>query len=219
MATMATGPMCARQSSACARSSGRRILASGKSRPTMDSAIAGRSRSRRQSERLRLIERLRRSSAGKLVVLLALLVVLPIAWVRHDLVLAALAYFLMIATVLWHVLALRSELGRFTRQAREVKHRRGGPQFGEVNRLTEFAPLARGLDSMVRSLEHSRRAVREAAEETAHALKSPIGAVAQSIEPLRERVGADDRDGRRAIAIIDGSVERLGNLVPVVREL
>src|SRR5438477_5834169 len=156
--------MCARRSNACARSSGRRIPASGRSRPTMDSAIAGRSRSRRQSRRL--FQRLRRTGAGKLVAVLAILVALPIAWVRHDLLLAALAYFLMIATILWHALALRGELGRFTRQAREVKHRRGGPRFSDANRLPEFAPMARGLDGMVRSLEHSARAVRVAAEET-----------------------------------------------------
>jgi len=140
-------------------------------------------------------------------------------WSRPEVQFAGLVYFLMAAVVLWLLLGLRSELGRFADQARRIRRRRGGPRFADVNQVPELASVAETLDNMVRSLEQSARAVRDAAEETAHALKSPIGIVAQSIEPLRARVAAGDVEGRRAITFIDRSVERLGNLVGVVREL
>ncbi len=140
-------------------------------------------------------------------------------WRRPEVQFAGLVYFLMAAVVMWLLVGLRGELGRFAEQARRIRRRRGGPRFADVNRVPELAGVAETLDNMVRSLEQSARAVRDAAEETAHALKSPIGIVAQSIEPLRARVAAGDAEGRRAIAFIDRSVERLGNLVGVVREL
>ena len=140
-------------------------------------------------------------------------------WSRPEVQFAGIVYFLMAAVVLWLLLGLRAELGRFAEQARRIRRRRGGPRFAEVNRVPELAGVAETLDSMVHSLEQSARAVRDAAEETAHALKSPIGIVAQSIEPLRARVAAGDVDGRRAITFIDRSIERLGSLVGVVREL
>lgn len=146
----------------------------------MDSVIAGRSESKRRREAESFV---RQSLAIRIAVLAATILVLPIAWIRHDAFMAVIAYSLLLAAGLWHVIRLR----------------------GELVRIAEAERSARGLQ--------------DAAEETAHALKSPIGAVAQSIEPLRERIGRDDEDGRRAIDIIDGSVERLGNLVPVVREL
>jgi len=146
----------------------------------MDSVIAGRSQSKRRPEVAGFV---RQSLAIRITVLAAAILALPVAWIRHDPVMAAVAYSLLLAAGLWHVIALRGDLVR------------------------------------IAAAERSARGLRDAAEETAHALKSPIGAVAQSIEPLRERIGRDDEDGRRAIDIIDGSVERLGNLVPVVREL
>ena len=140
-------------------------------------------------------------------------------WARPEVQFAGLVYFLMAALVLWLLLGLRGELDRFADQARRIRRRRGGPRFAEVNKVPELAGVAETLDNMVRSLEQSAHAVREAAEETAHSLKSPIAIVAQSIEPLRARIDVQDLEGRRAIDFIDRSVERLGNLVSVVREL
>ena len=57
----------------------------------------------------------------------------------------------------------------------------------------------------------------EAPEESAHALKTPIGAIRQSLEPLRSAIPEDNRRGRRAIEIIDQCCARLGQLVVEAR--
>src|SRR5262249_39961608 len=98
-----------------------------------------------------------------------------------------------------------------------IRERRGGSSFAELNRVPELAGIASEFDRMVRSLEQSAKAVREAAEESAHALKTPIGVISQSLEPLRARIAAADGEGQRAIDFIRRSVERLGNLVSFAR--
>jgi two-component system sensor histidine kinase ChvG len=140
-------------------------------------------------------------------------------WARPEVQFAALVYFLMAALVMWLLLGLRGQLDRFAEQARRIRRKRGGPRFADVNKVPELAGVAVTLDDMVGSLEQTAHAVREAAEETAHALKSPVAIVAQSIEPLRMRIHEDDADAQRAIRFIDRSVERLGDLVTAVREL
>ena len=66
---------------------------------------------------------------------------------------------------------------------------------------------------MVDRLRGSAAFIRETAEESAHALKTPIGAIRQSLEPLRLVVPDSNLRGRRALEIIDQSCGRLGELV------
>jgi two-component system, OmpR family, sensor histidine kinase ChvG len=139
-------------------------------------------------------------------------------WSRPEVQFAALVYFLMAAVVLWLLIGLRGELGRFELQAQRIRERRGGPNFAELNRVPELSGIASEFDRMVRSLEQSAKAVREAAEESAHALKTPIGVISQSLEPLRTRIAAEDGEGLRALDFIRRSVERLGNLVSFARQ-
>ena len=67
-------------------------------------------------------------------------------------------------------------------------------------------PLSRGVaaefDRLVDSLRASAEALRFTAQEIAHAFKTPLGIIAQSLEPLRHRIGDDPR-GRRALELID----------------
>jgi two-component system sensor histidine kinase ChvG len=139
-------------------------------------------------------------------------------WSRPEVQFAALVYFLMAALVLWLLIGMRGDLGRFALQAQRIRERRGGPSFADLNRVPELSGIASEFDRMVRSLEQSAKAVREAAEESAHALKTPIGVISQSLEPLRARVAAEDGEGQRALDFIRRSVERLGNLVSFARQ-
>src|SRR5262249_23433715 len=74
-------------------------------------------------------------------------------WQRPEVQFAALVYFLMAALVLWLLIGLRGDLGRFAAQARRIRERRGGSSFAELNRVPELAGIASEFDRMVRSLE------------------------------------------------------------------
>ncbi|MEA2780016.1 MAG: two-component system, OmpR family, sensor histidine kinase ChvG [Rhodospirillaceae bacterium] len=139
-------------------------------------------------------------------------------WSSPEVQFGALVYFLMAAVVLWLLLGVRGDLGRFALQAQRIRERRGGSSFVDLNRVPELAGIADEFDRMVRSLEQSAKAVREAAEESAHALKTPIGVIAQSLEPLRSRIAGTDAEGQRSIDFIQRSVDRLGNLVSFTRQ-
>ena len=57
------------------------------------------------------------------------------------------------------------------------------------------------------------REMREAADETAHALKGSLATIQSSIEPLRRAVPSDNLRARRAIELIEAALGRLNDLV------
>ena len=57
------------------------------------------------------------------------------------------------------------------------------------------------------------RAMRAAADETAHALKGSLATIQSSVEPLRRAVPPDNRRAQRAIELIEAALGRLNDLV------
>jgi two-component system sensor histidine kinase ChvG len=89
--------------------------------------------------------------------------------------------------------------------------------FVERNRIPELRDVAIEFDALVGSLRKSVFTIRQAAEENAHALKTPLAVIAQSVEPLRHAVAAGNDRAARALERIERSVERLDALVSTVR--
>lgn len=114
---------------------------------------------------------------------------------------------------LWHGLV------RFARQARSIGAGVGAPSFAASNRIPELDVVAQEFDRMVVSLRASAEAVRRAAEDNAHAFKTPIATIGQSIEPLRRLLPEDDTRGRRSLQLIEQSVARLDALVTAARRM
>ena len=57
------------------------------------------------------------------------------------------------------------------------------------------------------------RAMRIAADETAHALKGSLATIGSSLEPLRRAVPAENARARRALELIEAALDRLKALV------
>lgn len=139
-------------------------------------------------------------------------------WQRPEVVLALGLYLALASVILLVLLSVSRNLVRFERLARSISiGREGHRRFEKLNEVPELAGVARQFDAMVDRLRASAATIRETAEESAHALKTPIGAIRQSLEPLRHVVPESDRRGRRAIEIIDQCCARLGQLVVEAR--
>jgi two-component system, OmpR family, sensor histidine kinase ChvG len=72
---------------------------------------------------------------------------------------------------------------------------------------------------MVEVLHGSAAAMRRAAEDNAHAFKTPTAIIRQSLEPLRRLVPPENQRGQRAIGSIDQSLDRLDGLIASARRL
>jgi two-component system, OmpR family, sensor histidine kinase ChvG len=68
-------------------------------------------------------------------------------------------------------------------------------------------------------LHHSAADLRRTAEDNAHAFKTPIAVIRQSIEPLRRVLPSDNQRAQRAIGVVEHSLDRLDGLVASARSL
>jgi two-component system sensor histidine kinase ChvG len=134
--------------------------------------------------------------------------------------LALMFYALMAVLILLIVIGTLFDLRGFARVARHI--REGGafgkPTFAAIAAVPELRPVAREFDRMVSTLDASAAALRDAAEDNAHAFKAPIAAITQAIEPLKDMAGAEQRSSQ-AVAAIQHALRRLSSLVQAARRL
>jgi two-component system sensor histidine kinase ChvG len=138
-------------------------------------------------------------------------------WQAPEMVASAIVYVVMVGLVLLILLGVRRDLGRFTDTARRAGEGAENARFRDLNRLPELDGVARAFDRMVGNLKRSSQNLSLLAEENAHALKTPVGVIAQSLEPLRKDTVEDARR-KRSVEMIDRSVERLDHLITVIRK-
>lgn len=134
--------------------------------------------------------------------------------------LAMLLYALIAVLTAMAVVGTLLDLRSFAKLARRIRQggQAGNETFAQVAAIPELIPVAGEFDRMVGTLDASARALREAAEDNAHAFKGPIAAMTQSIEPLRLTTGSDPRAGR-ALEVIEHALNRLTSLVQGARRL
>lgn len=140
-------------------------------------------------------------------------------WKSPEVRMAAGVYALLMVLVLTVFGGLWLALSRFGREARRVAD--GMPAsrpFVKANRIPELDGVARELDQMVANLRSTAEAFRFAAEENAHAFKTPIATIAQAVEPLKRMVAGSDGAGR-SLQVIEASLDRLDALVAASRRL
>ena len=142
------------------------------------------------------------------------------SFLRTKLVIHAMMVVYVLSTVLvvWLFLHLWRNVSRFRRAARRIRLRHGAVSFGEVNTIPELRGVAEDFDSLVLALVESQLFIRRAAEENAHALKTPLAVIAQSIEPLKRAIGSNEPAAGRSIQLIERSVVRLDAIVSAARE-
>ena len=141
-------------------------------------------------------------------------------WRTRTAQLAILIYGVMVVLVVW----LFADVWRNLRAFRTAAHaiRLEGPgagSFTALNRIPELSAVAEDIDRLVEDLHRSRLFIRDAAEETAHALKAPLAVMSQSLEPLKRVVPGDHERAQRSLALIESSIERMDALISAARDL
>ncbi|MGO8920942.1 MAG: sensor histidine kinase [Stellaceae bacterium] len=141
-------------------------------------------------------------------------------WESSEVRIAAAIYLAMVLLTITTFWSVRRGLGRFAERARTIRERRGGGgSFRAQNDIPELADVAEEFDHMVEVLDASASDIRRAAEDNAHAFKTPIAVIRQSLEPLRRAIAADNRRGLRAVGLIETSLDKLDGLVASARRL
>jgi two-component system, OmpR family, sensor histidine kinase ChvG len=141
-------------------------------------------------------------------------------WATPVVRIAALIYLAMAAVTFSTLFSIRAGLRRFAQSARRI--RESGPAAGSFsgrNDLPELADVAAEFDRMVDALHRSAADIRCMAEENAHAFKTPIAVIRQSLEPLRRALPEDNQRAQRSIGLIGHSLDRLDGLVAAARRL
>jgi two-component system sensor histidine kinase ChvG len=139
-------------------------------------------------------------------------------WKSPEVRIASACYALLMVLMLYVFGTLWRSLRRFGQQARVIAEGAARPApFAALNRIPELDGVAAEFDCMVGNLRATAEAFRYAAEENAHAFKTPIATIAQAVEPLRKAVG--EGPALRSLQVIDAAVERLDALVAASRRL
>ena len=134
-------------------------------------------------------------------------------WKTIEVRIASWIYFAMAVVTIGLFFTIWRGLRRFRDMARGISvGGTGGPSFAAQNQVPELAFVTEEFDRMTGALRDSAENLRQAAEDNAHAFKTPIAIMRQSLEPLRRLVPENDSRGRRALEVIEESVDRLGPL-------
>lgn len=141
-------------------------------------------------------------------------------WQTPEMRLALIIYLFMAACVVMIFLDVWGSIRGFSNHARKVRTQNGNAEtFAAHNEVPELDGVAGEFDRMVGSLRHSAQMIRFMAEDNAHAFKTPIAVIAQSLEPVKRSVGKDDARTRRSLEMIEHSVHRLDSLVSAARRM
>ena len=141
-------------------------------------------------------------------------------WATPVVRVAALIYLAMAIVTFSTLVSVRGGLREFARRARQIRERgRDAGSFSGRNGPPELAAVGVEFDRMVDALHHSAADIRCMAEENAHAFKTPIAVIRQSLEPLRRAVPEDNQRAQRAIGLVEHSLDRLDGLVAMARRL
>ena len=140
-------------------------------------------------------------------------------WERQDVRLAAAIYLAMIVIIFTTFWSIRRGLKRFVEHARAIRERQPGISFADQNDVPDLVEAALEFDHMVEVLATSAQDLRRAAEDNAHAFKTPIAVIRQSLEPLRRAVDPQKERNARALNLIEGSLDKLDGLVSSARRL
>jgi two-component system sensor histidine kinase ChvG len=141
-------------------------------------------------------------------------------WATPAMRLAAMIYLAMAAITFSTLLSVRRGLRRFAQRARRIREQ--GPDAGSFRAradVPELGEVAAEFDRMVEAIHRSAAEIRRTAEDNAHAFKTPIAVIRQSLEPLRRNLPAENQRAQRAIGVVEHALDRLDALVASAREL
>ncbi|HVJ51365.1 MAG TPA: HAMP domain-containing sensor histidine kinase [Aliidongia sp.] len=133
---------------------------------------------------------------------------------------AALIYLAMAALTFTTFWSIWRGLLQFGERARAIRsHPAPIPTFLARNEVPELAGVADEFDRMVETLQNAARDMRRAAEDNAHAFKTPVAIIRQSLEPVARAVATDNMRALRALGLIERSLDKLDGLLASARRL
>jgi two-component system sensor histidine kinase ChvG len=134
--------------------------------------------------------------------------------------LAALIYLAMAALTFTMFWSIWRGLLQFGERARAIRSRNApGASFVARNEVPELSSVAEEFDRMVEALQNAARDIRRAAEDNAHAFKTPVAIIRQSLEPIGRAIGTENTRAVRALGLIERSLDKLDGLVASSRRL
>ena len=141
-------------------------------------------------------------------------------WATSEVKLGGVIYLGMALLTFSTFWSVRRGLRHFAERARAIRDRGlAAGSFSAHNEIPELGVVASEFDRMVEVLHNSANDIRRAAEDNAHAFKTPIAVIRQSLEPLKRAIPADNQRGSRALGLIENSLDRLDGLVASARRL
>lgn len=95
----------------------------------------------------------------------------------------------------------------------------GKTDFTKLIQVPELRGVTLEIDRLLATVDAGQDLMRRAAEENAHALKTPIAVIQQSLEPLRSAQTKLDEHAAISIDVIEKATQRLDTLVSAARTL
>ncbi len=141
-------------------------------------------------------------------------------WALPEVGRAAVLYLGLALVMLLVYLAVHRSLIQLGRVAASVSRGDGtAPSFREHNQIVELDEIAGELDHLVAALRRGGERLRQRSEDRAHALKTPIAVMRQSLVPLQRELGSGNERAQRALRAMAETVEKLDSLVDEARRL
>ncbi|WP_139839683.1 sensor histidine kinase [Oceanibacterium hippocampi] len=136
-------------------------------------------------------------------------------WQTPEVSFAMIIYMAMALITFAMFLSLWRTFSRFGQLARDLRTSGSKTKrtFSEHAETPELVGVARDIDRLVETLRGSADAIRQAAEENAHAYKGPIAVIRQAVEQARKAVPQEQVRGRWAVNEIDRQLDRLDGIV------
>jgi len=140
-------------------------------------------------------------------------------WMRPEVRIAAAIYLVLAGLTFGVFWSVRRGVVRLRDTAYALRTGSGDQSFSERNQISELVGVATEFDRLIGGLKDTATRIRRAAQDNAHAFKTPIAIIRQSLEPLKRTVVPGDSRGRRALAVLEMSIERLDHLVATARRM
>ncbi len=108
-------------------------------------------------------------------------------------------------------------LARMRRAARSMREGDAQARFDDGPQMPQFSELAREFDALVAAMRRTAEELRGAAEDNAHALKTPVATIRHAAESLQAE--AERTETRETLGIVLRATDRLSELVQSIRRL
>lgn len=141
-------------------------------------------------------------------------------WQSDSFRYALIAYGIIAALSAWLFIDIYRDMRRIRKAAKSAQTgTRGKTDFTKLIQVPELRGVTLEIDRLLATVDAGQDLMRRAAEENAHALKTPIAVIQQSLEPLRAEKTALKENAAISIDVIEKATLRLDTLVSAARTL